>query len=291
MENLLNMDIRRNHRDLSTEQKTTLIEAIWTLKNHLPSILKLGEQKRYDDFVQIHRNSMGGPNPLVPNPHGNPLFYPWHRILIRQFELALKEASQNPDITLPYWDWQLTGRSNPFTPTFMGGNGDSMQNQRVTTGPFAHSNGMFTIRVWDSAEGDEGLRRSLGEQPDSALPRPEGVISALARTPYWAEEGWENVSEDTLHNRVHSWIGGNMGEASSSNDPIFFLHHCYLDYLWEQWSKQHPLAEPFQPRADAPNGVLGSRLIFNPSNEPAPWPQTWTVEQTLSTEALGYTYE
>lgn len=291
MENLLNMDIRRNHRDLSTEQKATLIKAIWTLKNHLPSILKLGEQKRYDDFVQIHRNAMGGPNALVPNPHGGPLFYPWHRILIRHFELALKEAAQNPDITLPYWDWQLTGRHNPFTPDFMGGDGDSLQNQRVTTGSFAHSNGMFPVRVWDSASGDEGLRRNLGAEHDRALPRPEDVIFALARTPYWAEAGWENVSEDTLHNRVHAWVGGNMGGASSSNDPIFFLHHCYLDNLWEQWRKQHPLSEPFQSRADAPDEMLGSRLVFNPPNEPEPWPGTWTVEQTLSTEALGYRYE
>lgn len=292
------MDIRRNHRDLSPKQKAAFINAVLMLKKHPISILRRGKQKRYDDFVQIHRNSMGGPSPLVPNPHASPLFYPWHRILIREFELALKEVAQDPDITLPYWDWQLTGRSNPFTPDFMGGNGDSVQNLRVTTGPFAHAAGNFPILVWDSASGDRGLRRNLGAVREIALPRPEDVIFALARTPYWSNPvdggdpgGWENVSEDTLHNRVHAWVGGSMGDASSSNDPLFFLHHCYLDYLWEQWRQQHPLSKPFQSRVGAPNEELNSVLIFHPKNQPAPWKQAWTVEQTLNTELLGYRYE
>ena len=95
------MDIRRNHRDLTGEQKRAFVTAILRLKNDVPSVLRPGLQSRYDDFVQVHRNSMGGPNPLVPNPHQSPLFYPWHRILIRQFELALKAAANDPSITLP----------------------------------------------------------------------------------------------------------------------------------------------------------------------------------------------
>lgn len=291
------MDIRRNHRDLTGEQKRAFVTSILRLKNDVPSVLRPGLQNRYDDFVQVHRNSMGGPNPLVPNPHQSPLFYPWHRILIRQFELALKAAANDPSITLPYWDWQLEGRSNPFTADFMGGNGDNMQNQRVTTGPFSVFNGAFELKVWDDNSGDQGLRRDLGANPEQPLPGPLEVISTLARTPYWqvpvaeAFGGWENVSEDRLHNRVHAWIGGDMTTASSSNDPLFFLHHCHLDFLWEQWRQQHPISEPFQPRADAPNGVLDSSLVFNPPNEPAPWPERWTVRQTLDLEQLDYRYE
>lgn len=35
-----------------------------------------------------------------------------------------------------------------------------------------------------------------------------------------------------LHNRVHNWMGGSMGPGTSPNDPIFFLHHAYVDKLW-----------------------------------------------------------
>lgn len=134
------MDIRRNHRDLTGEQKRAFVTAILRLKNGVPSVLRPGLQSRYDDFVQVHRNSMGGPNPLVPNPHQSPLFYPWHRILIRQFELALKAAANDPSITLPYWDWQLEGRSNPFTADFMGGQ------RRQHAKPTCHHRPIFRVQ-------------------------------------------------------------------------------------------------------------------------------------------------
>jgi hypothetical protein len=51
-----------------------------------------------------------------------------------------------------------------------------------------------------------------------------------------------------LHDPVHRWVGGNMGFASSPNDPVFFLHHCYLDLLWERWKHQHPTIEPYLPQ-------------------------------------------
>ncbi|MGN8144322.1 tyrosinase family protein [Pseudomonas sp. 22105] len=279
------MDIRRNHRDLSREEKAAFINAVLTLKNNVNSVLRPGQQSRYDDFVQIHKNSMGRGNPLAPNPHQSPLFYPWHRVLIRQFELALQAAADDPRITLPYWNWQIGGADNPFTSDFMGGNGDNTQNQLVTSGPFSNNQSPFIVSVWDEGVGDAGLRRNLGAA--GALPSPETVISALNRTSYWMEPGgWENFSERELHNPVHAWIGGNMMEASSPNDPIFFLHHCYLDLLWERWKHQHPNVPSF-PQEELSN----STLVFHPENELAPWPQSFTIEQTLFTEELGYRYE
>ncbi|WP_338513355.1 tyrosinase family protein [Pseudomonas poae] len=286
------MDIRRNHRDMTRAQKSAFIEAVLVLKNDVDSVLRPGRQKRYDDFVQIHKNSMGRGNPLIPNPHGSALFYPWHRVLIRQFELALQAATGDRSITLPYWNWQLGATDNPFTDDFMGGDGDPLQNQRVTLGPFASSRGRFDIRVWDEDEGDTGLRRNFAANPEGVLPTPAGVMAALNRTPYWSvPQGWENFSEATLHNPVHAWIGGNMGQASSSNDPVFFLHHCYLDLLWERWRQQNPTTPLFSTAQNAPSGVPGSTLTFHPDNEPAPWPQRWTVEQTFIPEGMDYAYE
>ncbi|MHC8314110.1 tyrosinase family protein [Pseudomonas sp. LB3P31] len=299
------MDIRRNHRDMTQQQKYAFVEAILRLKNEIPSVLRPGQQNRYDDFVQIHKNSMGRGNPIIPNPHRSPLFYPWHRILIRQFELALQRAANDESMALPYWNWQIIGADNPFTSDFMGGNGDNMQNQVVTSGPFSRNTSQFDVRVWDSATGDTGLRRNFGAE--STLPSAEAIVSALNGIPYWSEQpeqpvqpetpvqqvqiGWENFSEFELHNPVHAWIGGNMAEASSANDPIFFLHHCNLDRLWECWKRQHPTTPGFMSRDNSPNGVMESTLIFNPANEPAPWEHNYTVAQTLITEGLEYRYD
>lgn len=283
------MDIRRNHRDMTPQQKAAFVDAILVLKNNVDSVLRPGQQNRYDDFVQIHKNSMGGANPLIPNPHRSPLFYPWHRILIRQFELALQSATNDPTITLPYWNWQLTGADNPFTSDFMGSNGDNLQDQRVTSGPFSREHSQFDVRVWDEGTGNTGIRRNLGAS--GALPTPLDVISTLNRTPYWMDENdWENVSESLLHNPVHAWIGGSMAQASSPNDPIFFLHHCYLDLLWERWKHQHAGTPGFTNGAGSAD-TNETVLIFHPANERAPWAQTFTVRQTLYTAELDYRYD
>ena len=43
-----------------------------------------------------------------------------------------------------------------------------------------------------------------------------------------------------LHNRVHIYIGGLMQVVpTASNDPIFFLHHCNIDRLYEEWLKKY----------------------------------------------------
>ena len=43
-----------------------------------------------------------------------------------------------------------------------------------------------------------------------------------------------------LHNRVHIYIGGAMQSVPrASNDPIFFLHHCNIDRLYEEWLDQY----------------------------------------------------
>ncbi|MBP5959061.1 tyrosinase family protein [Pseudomonas anatoliensis] len=284
------MDIRRNHRDMSAAQKAAFIRAILILKNHTPSILRPGEQCRYDDFVQIHKNSMGLGNPITPNPHRNPLFFPWHRILIRQFEWELQVVADDPGITLPYWNWSMSGADNPFNDDFMGRDGDPQSNQRVTLGPFAFKGRAFDVRVWNGDEGAPELRRDFGAD-GSPLPDAQEIESVMMRTPYWSEpEGWENTIEQ-MHNNVHSWVGGNMGTATSPNDPIFFLHHCHLDYLWERWKRQHPAEPAIAFADDASQDMLDVTLIFHPDIEPAPWQRTWKVGQVLDTEALDYRYD
>lgn len=284
------MDIRRNHRDMTPNQKEAFISAILKLKNEVPSVLRPGLQCRYDDFVQIHKNSMGRGNPIVPNPHRTPLFFPWHRILIRQFELELQKTANDSSITLPYWNWSMSGNDNPFTDDFMGRDGDPQQNQHVTLGPFAYQRGEFGVRIDDNDEGDSGLRRNFGVSGEP-LPTAEEVASVLNKTPYWSEpDGWENLTE-RMHNVVHGWVGGNMATASSPNDPVFFLHHCYLDFLWERWKHHNPAEHPISIPEGVPDALLQATLVFHPFNELAPWAESFTVEQTLHTDRLDYRYE
>jgi tyrosinase len=286
------MDVRVNHKTLTPAAKTTLVKAILGLKNDVDSVLHPGKQQRYDDFVEVHKNSMmmGIPAHFHPMPHGSALFFPWHRVLLRQFELALQKVAKKK-ITLPYWDWSLAGTSTPFTEDFLGGDGDAAQGGRVTTGPFAASTGKFPIRVWDHSTGDGALHREFGDDATSFLPTPSQIAADLAKVPYWPGPScFEVIAETMLHNPVHRWVGGNMAFATSPNDPVFFLHHAFLDKLWEDWKTQHPTVDPYLPTSDSHGHGLDDTLVFNNATHLAPWAGSWTVKQTLDPSALGYEY-
>jgi len=81
-----------------------------------------------------------------------------------------------------------------------------------------------------------------------------------------------------------------MGDATSPNDPVFFLPHCYIDLLWEKWKKQHPTSEPYLPASGTPGYDLSSALIFNKAGKTAPWAGSWKVKDTLDTNGRGYIY-
>lgn len=62
--------------------------------------------------------------------------------------------------------------------------------------------------------------------------------------PVQESDQWNSVSmrktlEKLLHNPVHFYIGGQMRTASSPNDPVFFLHHCNVDRLWDLWQAKY----------------------------------------------------
>jgi len=88
--------------------------------------------------------------------------------------------------------------------------------------------------------------------PDWDVRCREGIRNRL--------EGWIPFSAGSgseLHNRVHVWIGGDMGPGTSPNDPVFYLNHCNVDRIWEAWMAKH--GRTYVPD-DSPDNPLGHRL-------------------------------
>jgi tyrosinase len=176
--------------------------------------------------------------------HRSSHFLPWHREFLLRFEHALQE--HHPDVTIPYWD--STVDTSPSDPLW--------DNNFL---------GQFNS-AW-------GLQRVLGLD---TLPTPQQVETNQERGTY--DAFWPEL-ETVIHNPPHRWVGGVMARAASPGDPVFYLHHCWIDLLWTRWQ----LAHPGVPFVSSGAGVgLNDPLMEWPDRTPA---------DVLDHRALGYRYD
>ncbi|KAL7077068.1 hypothetical protein ACQ4LE_003642, partial [Meloidogyne hapla] len=184
----------------------------------------------------------------------------------------------DPSISLPYWDSTLDGAlptpadSILFSQELMG---QTDSDGQLRSGRFA---------PWRTLEGNPFITRFVGSggacyqesqiqwvwgQRDIALMLSYSFPNAGC--PY--QVIW-NLPELT-HGNVHIFVGGDMLDPrTSANDPLFYMHHCFVDYIWEgyrlrqqnrqQRETQYPTdnlqCEPAQHFAGTP------MLPFNPMN-------------------------
>ncbi|KUM93825.1 tyrosinase [Streptomyces cellostaticus] len=229
------------------------------------ALLEVKRRGEYDEFVRMHieYNTPDGEHGLRAA-HMTPSFLPWHRKFLLELERALRRVDAS--VTVPYWDWtrDRTATSVPWLDDLLGGNGRRSDRQ-VMTGPFAYRAGH-----WKITEGVTDVRyltRDLGHaRSPIELPTGAELNQALADPVYdtapWNStvtygfrnklEGWGagrgSVSWRN-HNRVHRWVGGSMLGGASANDPVFWLHHAFVDLQWTRWRQQHrdPRYLPAEP--------------------------------------------
>ena len=218
--------------------------------------------------------------------HSGPSFLPWHRWFLVLLEHHLQRVLEDPDFGLPYWDWAADGELSEdqqrMAPIWandcMGGSGSP-----VSTGPFR--DGEWQVNIEEGfvpssfnpvlVSTNRPLRRALGTDAES-LPTKQDVRTAILRgepnvvydTEQWDRncesfrnelEGWW-PDPPGMHNRVHVWVGGDMGPATSPNDPVFFLNHCNVDRIWQDWQQRHN-NPPYLPDNTTANSQLrGHRL-------------------------------
>ena len=68
----------------------------------------------YDLFIVWHHVAMSTLTPATQNDrnaaHRGSVFLPWHRFMLRQFELNLQRVLNDNTFGLPYWDWAADGQ-------------------------------------------------------------------------------------------------------------------------------------------------------------------------------------
>jgi tyrosinase len=224
--------------------------------------------------VQIHLDRMTADSTTRVG-HQGPSFLPWHRRYLLDFERRLQAI--DPAVTVPYWNWSVdrTPTAVLWGNDFLGGDGRA-GDRRVLTGPFAASTGNWTLTV--RADSRTYLVRSMGlARP--ALPTAADLAAVMLRSPYdtapWSESSTvgfraalEGFVTPNLHNNVHLWVGGHMLQTVSPNDPVFFLHHAFVDKCWADWCGSQTVR--YLPATNTPNVVDADELL-PPWNDHTPY--------------------
>jgi tyrosinase len=186
------------------------------------------------------------------------LFPPWHRAYLYTWEMAMRDRV--PDVTVPWWDWTLrpprqSGIPQIFADRLVGGQPNPLYNFRVNL-----------------PNTNPPLLRNTARQPGAPadLPAQQDVDDVLSLTD-WSD--FASALED-IHNAVHGWVGGDMGQiVSAAFDPIFWSHHAMIDRMWWLWQVKNG-------NANISTNLLD--IVLAPFN--------LKVRDVLNVNDLGYDY-
>ena len=132
--------------------------------------------------------------------HGTDHFFSWHRAYLFYFEKICQELTGEKSFGLPYWNWNR----------------------------------------------DPGLHPAF-TTPNSVLNHPRNNTSVAGNTAFndttmntiFSDSNFFTFGsqlEGTPHNTAHVVLGLDMGGGGSPIDPIFWPHHCMVDYSWAKWN-------------------------------------------------------
>lgn len=218
--------------------------------------------------------------------HATWYFLPWHRMYLFRFEQIVRSflpPSADPDDwALPYWDYSSGAPGHALPPAF-----------RVPTLPDGSANPLFvparraevnkgnalTVFITDVSQAmaeDVFTRPGFGGSTGFGGPR----TGFAHQGPAFGE------LEAQPHGPVHVWVGGSGGLMTNPNtaalDPIFWLHHCNIDRVWELWLSQghtNPASASWRNQQFALRNAQGAAATLRVADVLDPVAQ------------LGYTYD
>ncbi|ACT93073.1 tyrosinase family protein [Dyadobacter fermentans] len=236
--------------------------------------------------------------------HGSWYFFPWHRGYLMSLETQLRAdivAAGGPDTwALPYWN-------------YFGGQGGSQSQMppafAAETLPEGTPNALFvTMRYGPDGDGNiyvpcppkyptgpinaKAMKNDLFTGSD-AVTRPPGFGGPQTT---FAHNGSPHGNfESNPHDLVHGYVGGQPGPSdaiygimgdpgTAALDPIFYLHHCNIDRMWEAWNDQGNSNPTVSSWTNGP-----SRQFAMPTASGKPWNYTPGDVSTLAN--LDYSYE
>ncbi|WMI68289.1 tyrosinase family protein [Mangrovimonas sp. YM274] len=191
-------------------ERDELVNAFYELRNGPDLVADLAQF--HSDFFNF--DSASDPTQLdihfnLPDEPERQIFFAWHRYQMFEMEQAMQEL--NPDISIPWWD--------------------SSEDQSIFS------------PVWDedfmgSFDAAWLLNRTYEDNDINLLPTPQEVSTVQAVQDFL--EYANSMERGRVHAGAHRWVGGAMPTTLSPRDPIFYLHHTFIDKLWDDWETANP---------------------------------------------------
>ncbi|WP_158517340.1 tyrosinase family protein [Moorena producens] len=188
-------------------------------------------------------------------------FLPWHRLYLHHFEKIVRDLSEDPNFSLPYWDYisysdtEVPDQERLEMPL-------EFYEPNIEYDPDPAGNSLY--------ESGRACDLNMGEpiSDNFAVADLVNAVEDLNREQIFEE--FSNAIEQAPHNRMHKYIGGGEMEPDEADDcnifnriynrdlkddqtpqlglmrsipsagfdPIFWLHHANIDRLWSQWTNK-----------------------------------------------------
>ncbi len=159
-------------------------------------------------------------------------FLLWHRLYIQHFEAMVRQLSGKRDFALPYWDYTNSAYRimpepirRPDSSLFSAERLPSLNaGQPIQNTPTANMDKLLDVTSLFQSRVFSVFSNQIDRAPHGAMHNYIGGVSNGLTM-------WNSIYRDKAH-------AGLMGEVPSAGfDPVFWLHHANIDYLWQKWER------------------------------------------------------
>jgi len=239
--------------------------------------------------------------------HGSWFFLSWHRMYLHFFEKTIMKIVAGlpggpTDWALPYWNYSSSAAAALLPAPF--------RNPTLPDDPNVPEKGrknhLHVAERTPNANAGSPFLDASDTNLDCLKTKPFGEVTAPAGSFGGPKidnhpPGRGGALESTPHNAVHGALGGAngfMGGFSTAPlDPMFWLHHCNIDRLWEVWVQRQKMLgnldrnpKEKDPTDTVPRNWLDLKFDFH---DAAGNPVKITSREVLNTRLppLSYEYE
>ncbi|MBC7411135.1 MAG: tyrosinase family protein [Bacteroidia bacterium] len=210
--------IRKNYLEFATSEKTDYVGALNLVWAGGVSTVGKGTH-----FADIHGSHFGTNIHSMRGDGSN--FTSFHRFMLLHYELMLRTSAPQYDyLALPFWDWRNDPPKNIALPITASNSPNFWYFDMLNLNKFTG---------W-------GVTRGAMLSDLSSLPTQQTFATAITSSTFWSlsSTSFSRVLEGSNHNGAHVWVGGTMGTGASPRDPIFFIHHCMVDKIWQMYEDE-----------------------------------------------------